>query len=364
MFHGSYRPDDVTFLLKPIQMDYMDDLERKETLIQSGKRHYSEMLSSEKAPSSEYLSLFHKAHQDNLARLATNCVLLARMLLKQHGKHVVIVSLARAGTPIGAVVHRLINDVLGGRSAHYSISIIRDRGIDTVALQSILDQGYLPEQIAFLDGWTGKGVISRELKSAIDQFNRAHSIWIDSTLNVLTDLAGTANAACSEDYLISSSILNSTVSGLISRSVLNERIGLGDYHGCVYFEDLAIHDLSQWFVDDVVRAATQLLGAGALVPLEQENRAAVALRSRSFMARALEIYGIQDINLVKPGLGEATRVLLRRNPERVIVRNLEDRKVAHLLALAKEKRVLVEEDSSMPYHAVSIIRSAAHAQRN
>lgn len=364
MFHGSYRPEDVTFLLKPIQVDFMDDMAKKEALIQSGKRHYSEMLSSEKAPSREYLSLFHTAHQVNLERLATNCILLARKLLERYGQQVAIVSLARAGTPIGAVVHRLINGVLGGHSTHYSVSIIRDRGIDAVALQSILAHGHAPEQIAFLDGWTGKGVISRELHSAIEQYNGKLGVRIDSTLNVLTDLAGTANAACSEDYLISSSILNSTVSGLISRSVLNERIGPGDYHGCVYYGELEAHDLSRWFVDDVVRAAMELLVTGTLVSLQQDSREDVTTRSVSFMAHAMETYGVQDINLIKPGLGEATRVLLRRNPERVIVKNPGDPRVTHLLSLAEEKRVLVQEDTDLPYHAVSIIRSAAHAQSN
>lgn len=361
MFHGSYRPEDVTLLLKPIQMDFMDDMAKKEAMIQSGKRHYSEMLSSEKAPSQAYLRLFHAAHQGNLGRLATNCVLLACMLLDRYGKHVTIVSLARAGTPIGAIVHRLINEALGGRSSHYSVSIIRDRGIDAVALQDILDRGHFPEQIAFLDGWTGKGVISRELHSAIDAFNEANGVRIDSTLNVLTDLAGTANAACTEDYLISSSILNSTVSGLISRSVLNERIGPGDYHGCVYFDALSSHDMSRWFVDDVVLAAKQFLRAGTLVTLRQDAREAVIERSQRFMAQALAHYGIQDINLVKPGLGEATRVLLRRNPERVIVKDPCDPRVAHLLVLAQEKQVLVEDDNTLPYHAVSIIRSDTHA---
>ena len=41
MFCGSYRPSDVELLLKPITIDFMADLELKESLIQSGKRHYS-----------------------------------------------------------------------------------------------------------------------------------------------------------------------------------------------------------------------------------------------------------------------------------------------------------------------------------
>jgi hypothetical protein len=360
MFHGSYRPDDVVFLLKPIQMVFTDDLEEKESLIQSGKRHYSEMLSSEIPPSARYLNIFKSAHGDNLQRLASNCLLLASMLLDQYGSTVGIVSLARAGTPIGAIVHRLINDVLGGQSSHYSVSIIRDRGIDAVALKKVLELGYRPEQIAFVDGWTGKGVISRELHTSITKFNLEQGISIDSTLNVLTDLAGTARAACTEDYLISSSILNSTVSGLISRSVLNDAIGEGDFHGCVYFESLAEHDLSRWFLDDVVNAAKQIHSEGNFYPLVYEDQVEMKSRSRSFMDWVSCRFGIEDVNLVKPGLGEATRVLLRRYPECVLVRNYKDTDVAHLLKLAEEKHVPVYEVLTLPYCAASIIRSAAN----
>ena len=58
MFCGSYRPSDVELLLKPITIDFMADLELKESLIQSGKRHYSEMLSPEKVPSGVTLACF------------------------------------------------------------------------------------------------------------------------------------------------------------------------------------------------------------------------------------------------------------------------------------------------------------------
>ena len=50
-----------------------------------------------------------------------------------------------------------------------------------------------------------------------------------------------------------------------------------------------------------------------------------------------EAFGIQDINLVKPGIGEATRVLLRRVPWRVLVHSLDDQAhLGHLYQLAAE----------------------------
>jgi len=362
MFCGSYRQTDVEFLLKPITIDLIADLELKESLIQSGRRHYSEMLSPEKLPSERYLSLFYEAHQRNRVQLASDCLRLAKRLHDRHGADVTLVSLARAGTPIGAILKHLISGIYGATPSHYSISIIRDRGIDTAALGEILSRGHRPESIAFVDGWTGKGVISQELRRAIGQYNMTHGTGIAAGLNVITDLAGSASeAASSEDYLISSSILNSTISGLVSRSILNEAILPGDYHGCVFFDEFADHDLSQWFVDDVVSAALDRYEQQGLPTPCVLSREAQAAISRAYMDEAMSRYGINDENLIKPGIGEATRVLLRRSPERVILRDRYDTRVAHLIVLADEKDVIVELDASLPYNAVSIIRSARDA---
>ena len=362
MFHGSYRPDDVEFLLKPIQMNFIADLERKEALIQSGQRHYSEMLSPEHVPSERYFALFRQAHVANRKQLAIDCLCLAKLLYEAYGPKVTVVSLARAGTPIGAIVRHLIERIYGCPATHYSVSIIRDRGIDVVALREILARGHAPESIAFIDGWTGKGVISRELKKTISQLNIDMGISMDTGLNVLTDLAGSAaRTASSEDYLIASSILNATICGLVSRSILNEAIGPNDYHGCVFFEEFAPFDLSRWFVDNVVSAAMDIFSNDGIQQQEVPSMSSLAAMSQQYITSAKSRYGISDINLIKPGIGEATRVLLRRNPERVIVRDLACDRVAHLVALASEKGIQVDIDHSLPYHAVSIIRSALDA---
>jgi hypothetical protein len=58
-FSGSYDASDVQFLLKPIEME-MTPVDQKEALIQSGKKHYSDMLSQEPAPTSWHLDLFSR----------------------------------------------------------------------------------------------------------------------------------------------------------------------------------------------------------------------------------------------------------------------------------------------------------------
>ena len=362
-FSGSYRANDVEFLLKPLALQDFVDVPEKEYLIQSGQRHYSEMLSPESLPSERYLRVFQQACADNNGRMARDCLALAALIAARRIGPVTLVSLARAGTPVGVVLHQLLTQVFGRDSTHYSVSIIRDRGIDRVALDHILARGHAPESIVFIDGWTGKGVISRELAATIADFNAARGCAIDGGLYVLSDLAGTAACAAScDDYLIPSSILNATVSGLVSRSILNEQIGPGDFHGCVYYQQFEAQDQSQAFADSLVAAALALAkevkqqgGQLDAIPVDKAQAGAV---SRAYMQAALAQHGISDVNMIKPGIGEATRVLLRRSPRLLILRDAAAPEVAHLALLAQEKNIPVIVDATLPYHAVSLIRSA------
>jgi hypothetical protein len=358
-FSGSYRSGEVSFLLKPLpQTDFVDILD-KEKLIQSGQRHYSEMLSPESLPSPRYLAVFREACHANGGRMALDCLRLAALVQASRPGRIALVSLARAGTPVGVVVTRLLAEVFGRSATHYSVSIIRDRGIDRVALGHILAAGHAPESIVFVDGWTGKGVIARELAATIDAYNAEHGTRIDGGLYVLSDLAGTAASAAScDDYLIPSSILNATVSGLVSRSILNEAIGPGDFHGCVYYGQFEPHDQSQAFADELVRQALALATDPANRVCAPVDSARAGEVSRQFIAAALAQYGIDDVNMVKPGIGEATRVLLRRSPRLLILRDAAAPQVAHLKLLAEEKNVPVKIDPALPYYAVSLIRSA------
>jgi len=358
-FSGSYRPDDVTFLLKRLPQQPFVDVALKEALIQSGARHYSEMLSPESLPSARYLQVFKDAYAANRQQMASDCLSLAALIAERRCDAITLVSLARAGTPVGVILKHLLQRVMGRPVAHYSVSIIRDRGIDQVALHHILQQGHPPESIVFIDGWTGKGVISRELEQAISDFNQRNDLKIDSGLYVLSDLAGAACCAVSSvDYLIPSSILNATVSGLVSRSVLNDSVGPGDFHGCVYYAEFEPHDLSRPFADGLIAEASALAEQSGQPKAAQIDRAKAAKISSEFLQATMTLHGIVDINLIKPGIGEATRVLLRRVPRLLILRDSDAADTVHLKVLATEKSVPIIVDAGLPYQAVSLIRSA------
>jgi hypothetical protein len=353
-FSGSYRSDDVTFLMKPVRIAFTDVAE-KERLIQSAKRHYSEMISVERLPSPRYLQVFHEALAREKARFARDVVVLARHLASIRPYGATIVSLARAGTPIGVLLARTLRKLQDRPTRHYSVSIIRDRGIDTNALHHLL-QTETPESLVFVDGWTGKGVIARELRFAIRSFNARLNVNLDDRLYAIADLCGEAAfASTTEDYLIPSSVLGATISGLVSRSILNDEvIGPNDFHGCLYLEELAAHDLSRWFVEEIDAEIEQQLSdtLGEWV----DDRARLRDASRAFLAEIGWRFGVRNVNFIKPGLGEATRVLLRRVPDCLLLRDENAVDVAHLLILAREKNVPVIVDAALPYSAAALIK--------
>jgi hypothetical protein len=374
MFHGSYLPSDVTFLLKPLNNATLVDVATKEKLIQSGTKHYSEMISPEQHPSATYMQLFEHAWEDNGQRAAGDLLKLAAMLNAAKQGSITLISLARAGTPVGVILKRLLESVFQRDVSHYSVSIIRDRGIDSQALNHILALGHSQESIAFIDGWTGKGVITHELLTSITDYNQRHASHIDPSLWVLADLAGVAaHAATQDDYLIPSSILNATISGLISRSILDDSIAATDFHGCLYYEHLAPQDLSQRYVDDLYQRAKQL----AQQPTNAMEQQAVesttcapidtptdgrAHQVQQLMTRLMQQHGIAHINHIKPGIGEATRVLLRRTPGLLILSKHAGQDIAHMRTLAVEKNIPMVIDSDIaPYQAIAIIKDVHHA---
>jgi hypothetical protein len=354
-FHGSYLPGDVQFLLKQVVLA-PTDVATKERLIQSGKAHYSTMLSAEHPPEAPYLELFHEALRRNGNRLAHDVAALATTLAARPGREVVLASLARAGTPVGVLLVRALR-ALGRESTHYSLSIIRDRGIDPVALDHILAR-HRAADVVFLDGWTGKGSIAGELEASVAEYNAARGTGLVPRLAVVVDLAGVAEiAVTAEDYLIPSSILNAVVSGLVSRTLLNEALVLsGDFHACVYYEHLAPHDLSRHFVDTLSpQVAAHLAGAGP-VDWSVERRTELRAKSEALVARVQREFGVADRHRIKPGIGESTRALLRRVPECLLIADPAAQDLLHLGLLADQKRVPVHHVPDLPYRATAIIR--------
>lgn len=349
-FSGSYAPDDVTFLLKSAEITLVP-VALKERLIQSGTSHYSEMLSAEKLPDQRYMTLYREALSRNAGRLRRDVETLAQALAsrRETTRECVIVSLARAGTPIGVLIKRALTR-MGVAATHYSISIIRDRGIDQNALRHIEARHGVATSV-FVDGWTGKGTIKTELRHSL----AASPLGFAPFLAVVADPAGCADlAATVEDYVIPSGLLNGIVSGLISRSVLRgDLVGEGDFHACLYQAQHEGQDLTRQFIHDIETAP---LPVDPRAPWTPAQSAEANRRSRALIGELMRAFGIADVNRIKPGIAEATRAILRRVPDLLFVKDRADPEIGHLLHLAAQSGVRVIERDLHAYRAATVIK--------
>lgn len=354
---GSYRADEVSWLLTDLSEVTLEaPTEEREEAIQAGGAHYAESLPVEFQPDAAYLRLFDAALTDGARRLAHAVGLVTELVLAERGPRPVLASLARAGTPVGVLMRRWAAVRHGIDLPHYAVSIVRGRGIDTVALRYLAEH-HDPAAVVFVDGWTGKGAITRELAAAVEAANAELGTAFDPALAVLADPGACVETyGTREDFLIPSACLNSTVSGLVSRTVLNDRIlRPGQFHGAKFYRELAPTDVSNRFLDAV---ADQFADVAAAVdadwPVLQKADRTPTWAGWREIEQISEKYGIDDVTLVKPGVGETTRVLLRRVPWQVLVRAGADG-LEHVRLLAGQRGVPVVEVADLAYRCVGLI---------
>ncbi|MFJ4279406.1 phosphoribosyltransferase [Streptomyces massasporeus] len=356
---SSYAPEEVGWLLQDLSDVTLEaPTEEREEAIQSGGAHYAESLPVEYQPSEQYQELFHAALEDSAARIAQAVGVVTETVLAERSPRPVLVSLARAGTPVGILMRRWAQHRHGLDLPHYAVSIVRGRGIDANALRW-LARHHDPRDVVFVDGWTGKGAITRELAQALEEFEKSDGITgFDPEIAVLADPGSCVRTyGTREDFLIPSACLNSTVSGLISRTVLRaDLVGPDDFHGAKFYRELAGTDVSVAFLDAVSARFPEVADAACA----QAKELLATDRSPTWegwaaVERISEEYAIHDVNLVKPGVGETTRVMLRRVPWKVLARAGAGSDLDHVRLLAEQRGVPVEEVDGLPYTCVGLI---------
>ena len=440
---SSYKKEDVTILLKDITgMVLPQPTQERERLIQSGV-HYCEMLPIEYKPSAKYTEAYQEALKHYAKPTAKAVAALAGKVAAKYGDKVVLVSLARAGIPIGILLKRFLQTAFHIQAPHYAISIIRGRGIDDNAMHYILER-HCAEHLLFVDGWIGKGAILGELKKCLAAYKGVSpELAVAADPAYITELCGTH-----QDILIPSSCLNSTVSGLISRTFLrSDIIGTQDFHGAAYYGELADADLSYAFIRAIEaqfptkeesnskesngnelngkesngnepnskesngkesngkesngtepngkkrngnelngkesngnelnskelngnepngkkRNGNELNGKESKSNKLNSDELNVSIDKGIDEVRKIAAqFDIEDINFIKPGIGETTRVLLRRVPWKVLIQqeSKSDEALNHIYRLAEEKGVPVAYYPLQHYKACGIIKKIADA---
>lgn len=344
---STFSPEQVQWLLT----DYSHlDLERpvreREALIQSNTRHYAEDLPQEHLPEPDYLALADRILIDCASDVAAAVLSVADQIAHARPNGVVLVSLVRAGVPAGIWIREALRRRHGISAPHYAISIVKGHGLDPRALD-YLTAHEEASSLMFVDGWTGKGSILRALREYLGQHrNRYASVPAD--LAVLADPGGFASiTGTREDLLIPTAMLNSTSCGLISRTVLpHASAPVRGFHGAKYYRKFAPWDRSQHSINAVNRLLS--IVAPSITPNSPSRATDIAGLAERLGSRA---------ELMKPGVGETTRVLQRRVPDHVAIHpeHVNSVRLEHILVLAESSGVPVSIVDTGPYACVGII---------
>lgn len=300
---SSYKVGDCIYLLG--QLNDIDDVivskSVKESLIAYNKGNYGTILTKEDNVNigvDEFKALMDSEFGDSYAKYVYRVY---RQILNDLGDDVVLVSLMRGGTPLGVLLKRL----LGENSIHYSISIIKDEhiGLDRVAMDHILYK-HPDKKIVFVDSWVGQGSVLKTLIECMREYYKG----VDYRIATLVDLDGTLSnyKATTEDVFILSSLLNSTISGLVSRSVC---LGVDKLHEAYYYKEFEDIDLTNYFIDEMYKKV------------------------------------IKGNYKVKVGINESMRGILRRGVKELRV--VECDEIKHLIDLANKLGVKVVIDNSL-----------------
>lgn len=336
----SYNKDDVTLLLKDLTgIVEPVSLEEREKRVANGE-YVRSILIKEYEVSKEYRDIVNKYIPMFAENTALLVKALAEKLIEAKGKNIVLVDIVRAGIPVGILVKRYLKYKYDIDVMHYGISLVK--GLDKEAMQFIINK-HGAENIQFIDGWTGKGTVAKEVKESCKEFN-----GVDDGLAVLSDAIGVSKyTGTKQDVYIPNSPLNASITGLVSITILNERFkGDGDFHGAAYLKELEEIDQSKEFVD---------LVSSYFNKVEKMEIADDA----EFMADDTEIDKLdlelnRDKKLINPGINEAARAVLRRKLECLLVNDMNDIECKPLIELAKCKGVKVKEHSLKGYKAISI----------
>ena len=132
-------------------------------------------------------------------------------------------------------------------------------------------------------------------------------------------------------------------------------------HGCLFYNDLHAFDHSRELIEQVNQQRQKQLqqrdtSAPAVWP-EHARQQQQQLAAR-VIARVAERFDVQQPNRIKPSLAEATRAVLRRVPERVLLREAGDPQTRLLRHLAAAQGAPIEllGDAIAPYRAITIIQ--------
>ncbi len=342
MISHSYLPHQVTCLFAPFDGDLLS-VQEKEARLQNGG-YYGDILSKEERPDPQYIEIFDQLSATLSHKLAQPVLQLVEHFhnTRPANRPIVLLSLARAGTPIGVVVAELLRTRFNREVHHYSVSVLHKYGLDAHAMNHVLSR-HAAEDVVFLDGWVSQGRITRAVEESAPQWG------VSPVLYCVSDPSGFQDAvATREDVLLPSAVLNANVSGLLSRTVYNP----DGFHFSETYNDFEDIDRTQNFINQMLKACeSQSVIDAREVKHSQDQRKIARSQIEAFCAQHAT-----DEDNIKVGVGEVSRSLLRRIPTLVVVDPSAVDEAQHMFWLAHQRNIEIRvQELNGPFRAFSIL---------
>ena len=347
LIKGTYPDDDCVFLLQNVEhiVNPVTHKEKK-VLMSAGTKSY-EMIPFEYKMDTLSESLFLRITFETKERIAAYVGVLAESVYFAKGERLVLVSLARGGVPVGVLCKRYLKEYYHIDVPHYVISLIRNEGIDIAALNYILDR-HPNCQLQFIDGWTGSGYISSQLKKYVTRYNEQYKQNIDCSLGVLID----SSKICPyfgtrEDAIFSGCCLNATVCGMISSIYYNKAFMTeNEFHGAIQWDESIGVDYSAYLADAISSSFSKQ--EGCIMPI-QEN---YALQCIDLVAMK---FNVKNCKNIKFGIGESTRAIIRYNLRCLLIKNIHNPDLQFLIELANTKNIEIIHYDKTDYECIALI---------
>jgi len=347
LIKGTYADNECIFLLQNMNKKIVPlSLNEKKELMNSGKKSY-EIIPHEYIVDSFSENLFLRILSETKEKMAKCVGKLAESIYSVKGEKIVLVSLARGGVPVGVLCKKYLNKFYKIDVPHYVISLIRNEGIDVAALSYIIS-AHPDGKIQFLDGWTGMGYISNQLKKYVSLYNKEFNQKIDYELGVLVDSSKICKYfGTREDTIFPGCCLNATVCGMISSIFYDKNmINQNEFHGAIQWDSSIGKDYSNHLVETISNCF--LKEEGVDIPVQQNY----VEQCVDIVSRDLKIKNMKNI---KFGIGESARAIIRYELDCLLIKNLNNPDLQFLIEIANTKNTRIICYDKTDYECIAVI---------
>lgn len=329
----SYRKKDVQVIIREADKDTVELKDDKYLqYLEKGGKPYN-VLAYEKLPSHS-MNLFYYVAMDKYARSTAALVAtLAKKVYEKYGNELTLVSIGNSATPVGVLLKRYYEFKYGVTVNHYNISFIRNVGLDITALEYVRRR-HSDKSILFVDGWTGKGLISDQLASQLVNYQN-----INKELAVLVDLTGhTSLCATHKDYIIPSACMNSVITGLVSKTFIDPKDPKNSMHRAIYYYRYESIDNTYGLIDGISRYFKELEESELFTDTP-------VISDHDLLRRLCKKYNKESLDNIRPGICESIRGLIKPTPDVLLVNSFVDEDAKYLINVAREKGIpVIKED--------------------